>query len=515
MICVGFYVFILYKELRSQYENDLMSEAYEIASRVSRDIRDGMLLHGAEDTKKSLENIGYQAVVRKVRILDSKGKIAASTDGSEVGRMIVVDDPFCKKCHSSVSDNRKWLSEAKKKTECISVLDSGEKIANVTIGIFNKPDCMTSECHRHSQNEKTLGLVDVEITLQSVRDRLASRMKKSIVFALILIGGLALVASWFTYKIIYMPLKQIIEVTKKVTEGDLDSAIPTRGNRDEISYLAYSFNKMIFRIRRMTDNLSELNAELEKNVEERTMELKKTQDSVIQSEKLASLGLMAAAIAHEINNPLTAVLTYSSLLHRQAEEASELKEDLEVIVSETSRCRDIVRGLLDFARETDVKQKSVNINSLLEETLTLLAHQVIFQNIKIDKVFAKYLPDLVMDADQIKQVFLNIMINASDAMPNGGRLRIYTAFDYERNEIAVELQDSGLGIPKRDLQKIFDPFFTTKEKGKGTGLGLSVVYGIIQRHYGTIDVKSEVGKGTTFTMTFPIDSPIKESDRLI
>ncbi|HOY65226.1 MAG TPA: ATP-binding protein, partial [bacterium] len=239
---------------------------------------------------------------------------------------------------------------------------------------------------------------------------------------------------------------------------------------------------------------------------ERTIELKKTQESVMQSEKLASLGLMAAAIAHEINNPLTAVLTYSALLAKQAPDGSETKEDLEVIVSETTRCRSIVRGLLDFARETEFRQKSVNINQLLEETIALLKHQVMFQDIDIVRNMAAYLLDTIMDADQVKQVFINMMLNAADAMPNGGKLFVRTSSDYIQNEITIEFTDTGVGIPERDVKRIFDPFFTTKEKGRGTGLGLSVSYGIVQRHGGSIDVKSRVGQGTTFMITFPVDN---------
>ncbi|HOX28033.1 MAG TPA: ATP-binding protein, partial [bacterium] len=152
----------------------------------------------------------------------------------------------------------------------------------------------------------------------------------------------------------------------------------------------------------------------------------------------------------------------------------------------------------------DFRLRQVNINTLLDETIALVAHQVTFQNIIIKKNFANYIPDTIMDADQMKQVFLNIMLNAADSMPNGGKLRLRTSFDYELNEITIEFQDTGVGISERDVNKIFDPFFTTKAKGKGTGLGLSVSYGIVQRHGGTIDVKSTVGKGTSFFLAFPM-----------
>lgn len=503
--CVGVFVYLLDRDLRQQYESDVLAQAYGIGNRVSRDIRDGMLLHGDKDTPKSLKNIGYQTNVRKVRILDNKGTIKASTAEVESGKAIAMDDPFCMKCHGNNAPGAR-AAKVRERGECFSTLDSGERIANVTIGIFNKPDCSTSECHAHPGSDRILGLVDVEVSLKGVDQRLSALRAHDIRFALVLVLGISAIGSLFIYRIIYLPLREIIRGTKNVARGNLDQPISVNRKGDEIGYLARSFNKMTARIKEMTEHLSKMNVELERKVEERTEELKKTQASVMQSEKLASLGLMAAAIAHEINNPLTAVLTYSSLLHRRTEEGTEVKEDLEVIVSETTRCREIVRGLLDFARETEFIQKPININNLLTEITALLSHQVIFQNIEINGNFANYLPDTIMDADQIKQVFLNMMLNAADAMPNGGKLFIRTSFDYEFNLITVEFTDTGIGIPESDLKRIFDPFFTTKAKGKGTGLGLSVSYGIVQRHGGTIDVKSRVGEGATFFISFPVTS---------
>jgi len=510
-LCVGVFVFKLDQELRREYESDVLAQANEIGQRVNQDIRDGMILHGSANHKESLRKIGYQTIVRKVRILDNKGRIVASTSENETGKTIPMSNIFCKRCHQGKKGTLKG-KDIKYRSESITRLKDGSRIANMTFSIPNKPDCTTSTCHTHSRKEPTLGIVDVEVSLKNVDRRLIVRREKNLVFGLILVAGITSLGSLFIYRLIYLPVRQIIKGIKAVSRGDLDSRIAVVSQTDEMGYLARSFNKMTARIKVMTERLSNVNIELERKVEQRTLELQKTQDSVMQSEKLASLGLMAAAIAHEINNPLTAVLTYSSLLYRTAEEGSETREDLEVIVSETTRCRDIVRGLLDFARETNVQQKPINVNDLLRQTIMLVANQVTFQDIEIVNNYAKYLPDTVMDSDQVKQVFLNIMLNAADAMPNGGTLYIHTAFDYERNEITIEFQDTGIGIPEHDIKKIFDPFYTTKAKGKGTGLGLSVSYGIIQRHGGTIDVTSKLGKGTTFIISFPVNPTGRESE---
>jgi two-component system, NtrC family, sensor kinase len=210
-------------------------------------------------------------------------------------------------------------------------------------------------------------------------------------------------------------------------------------------------------------------------------------------------------VAHEINNPLTGVLTFSSLLLKKVDEDHPWKKDLETIVQQTSRCRNIVKGLLDFARQRKPDKKHWDINALLDTTLTLLEKQAPFQNIQIIKDFKRELPKLLIDGDQIQQVFMNIILNAADAMAgNGGTLRIKT--ESKDGTVEVSFSDTGCGIPKDHLSKLFDPFFTTKTTGKGTGLGLAISYGIIQSHNGDIKVESEAGKGSTFRIKLPIES---------
>jgi two-component system NtrC family sensor kinase len=186
------------------------------------------------------------------------------------------------------------------------------------------------------------------------------------------------------------------------------------------------------------------------------------------------------------------------------------KKDLETIVQQTSRCRNIVKGLLDFARQRTPDKKLSDIHTLLDQTLTLVEKQAPFQNIEIQKEFEKRIPSLLVDGDQIQQVFMNILLNAADAMAeNGGRLTIRT--DVSDGMAEICFTDTGVGIPKDHVAKLFDPFFTTKQTGKGTGLGLAISYGIIQSHNGDIQVESEVGKGATFRVRLPITSENQKS----
>jgi two-component system NtrC family sensor kinase len=269
--------------------------------------------------------------------------------------------------------------------------------------------------------------------------------------------------------------------------------------------LSESFNNMISQLKRSRDDIEEWTQTLEHRVQERTRELQQVQDQLILAGKMAALGELAAGVAHEINNPLTGVLTFSSLILKKMEDTHPWKKDLETIVQQTSRCRNIVKGLLDFARQRKPDKKLWDVHTLLEKTLSLVEKQAPFQNIQIRKEFKPEIPQLLIDGDQIQQVFMNILLNAADAMgANGGRLTIRTDLNDSTAEIAFT--DTGVGIAKEHLPRLFDPFFTTKQTGKGTGLGLAISYGIVRSHNGDIKVESEVGKGSTFRIKLPIAS---------
>jgi two-component system NtrC family sensor kinase len=258
------------------------------------------------------------------------------------------------------------------------------------------------------------------------------------------------------------------------------------------------------------DELENWTNTLEQKVDERTEELKKINDQLFRSEKLASLGKLAAGVAHEINNPLTGVLTNSSLLLEDLEDGDPRKEDVQVIVNETIRCREIVKRLLDFARQTKPQKKLSDLNALIENIILLVRNQSAFRNIIIKKVLDPSIPEVMVDADQIQQVFINFILNASEAMQNGGQLVVETRLTTAKDFIEIKFTDSGGGISEKDKRRIFDPFFTTKQQG--TGLGLSISHGIIERHGGKIILDSALGKGTTFTIFLPVNNPHDTDD---
>jgi len=298
---------------------------------------------------------------------------------------------------------------------------------------------------------------------------------------------IAIYVSTYLVNLYTRPINRLIKATAEIARGNYHLLDIPPEESAEIRELEEYFNEMVKAIEERDERLKDL-----------------AEKTILRSEKLASVGRLASGIAHEINNPLTGILTYSSLLAEELK-GTPYEEDLKTIKEETLRCRKIVRGLLDFARDYKPEKVSTNLNSLIEEALQLLEKHVNFYNIKIIKEFDPNLPEVKVDADEFRSVINNLAVNAADAMPSGGQLTMTTRFDPSANQVIIKVADTGIGISEENLKKIFEPFFTTKEKGKGTGLGLAMTYGVIKRHNGTIEVKSKVGEGTEFIIKLPVE----------
>jgi two-component system NtrC family sensor kinase len=294
----------------------------------------------------------------------------------------------------------------------------------------------------------------------------------------------------------------MVAATQSITAGRFDQEIYATA-QGEIALLAESFNTMLKSLRQMKGDLEEWGRTLEEKVRQRTDELVAMQARVAQSERLASLGMLAAGVAHEINNPLGGILALTALTLEDLPAGDPNRENLEEVRKQSERCRDIVRGLLEFSRQTAVNTEMVDINRILQEMLALVGKQAMFFNITVVKEWDPDLPPVMADRSQLQQVFMNILMNGVQAMEEKGTVTIVTRRAPADGHVEVVISDSGCGIPPDVIDRIFDPFFTTKASGKGTGLGLSIAYGIVTEHRGTISVTSEVGKGTTFTVRLP------------
>jgi len=347
---------------------------------------------------------------------------------------------------------------------------------------------------------KIIGILYVGILKRPFTDSLWQTLSIFIGIALLGIALVSVIAVLIA-QTLTGPLRKMAQVAHRIAEGDYEGEIQVE-SKDEVGRLAESFNTMTARLAKVLGELREWARTLEEKVEQRSRAIHAMEGQLMQSEKLASLGKLAAGVAHEINNPMTGILTNASLLLEDLPEDDPRREDLQTIVNETIRCRRIVKGLLDFARQSKPEKKKTSVNEIVRNSLSLLRNQASFRNIEITEELDPYLPDIPADPNQIQQVFVNILLNASEAMPSGGRIRVRSGrADRAGERIEVAISDNGPGIPPDAMSRLFDPFFTTKNTG--TGLGLAVSYGIVQSHGGTIEVQSEAGQGATFIVRLP------------
>jgi two-component system NtrC family sensor kinase len=334
-------------------------------------------------------------------------------------------------------------------------------------------------------SEKAVGILYVGILEEPYHE-----LRRGILWSFLGLTGiaivLALIISYLLSRSILKPIGQLLEGAARLTRGELEYRIKPYSS-DEIGQVCQAFNIM-------GESLLDRDRKL----------WEQTQKQLSESEKLASVGRLAAGVAHEINNPLVGVLTFSKLLLEDDAIPHRAKEDLKVIADETLRCRKIVKNLLDFARETTPEISLVNINEVIEKVLDIVRNQSLFQNIAIEEQFNTDLPVIPVDPAQIQQVIMNLVLNAAEAMPDSGTLTISTNYGADRHFIKISVKDTGTGIAKEDIERIFDPFFTKKERGEGTGLGLAVSYGIVQKHRGNITVTSQLGEGSIFEVNLPI-----------
>ncbi len=490
--------------LRTQ-ENHLIGLVVQQTDLVSDTIRsttyDDMLQDRRDAVYRMIEAIGQQPHVERVRIFNKEGRITYSTEAAETGTFVDKRAESCYACHAA----NQPIVRPNLTSRVRTFERGGTRVLGMVAPIYNDQRCSSADCHVHPESQRVLGVVDFSVSLAPVEADMRDLRRKTILIgSLVFLLASGLIA-FVVRRWVVRPVHQLKKATRRLATGDLSYQVPVRST-GELAELERSFNDMAQTLAGTRAERLRLLESLEQQVEERTAELKRAQQQLIRSEKLSSLGRLAASIAHEINNPLAGILTYARLLIRtlddpKAEDPAKVSavKNLKLVQRETERCTAIVRNLLDFARERPLDLKDVSVNQVIQEALVLVGNQARLANIEL----VKDLPDVPPvhgDFGQLRQALINLLINACDAMPTGGRLEIATRH-LASGQVEVEVTDSGCGIPKEHLAKVLDPFFTTKDKG--TGLGLSVVYGIVERHGGTIDIASEVGTGTTVSIRLP------------
>jgi len=335
------------------------------------------------------------------------------------------------------------------------------------------------------------------------------------------------VLSWlFVWRVVDIPINALKHGTEHLSRGELGYQIEVQ-SEDEVGDLARSFNGMSLQLRAANEEIIDWTKTLEDRVEEKTTELKRAHEHVLHVERMASIGKMAAVVAHEVNNPLSGILTYAKLLRKwvgtgqtEHDKREEAMQCLELIATESRRCGDLIHNLLSLSRTAPINVQSTDLNAVIDRCLLLVRHQLDLAGVELQVNLARDLPFVPCDPAQMEQVFIALIMNAIDAMPQGGTLWLEDRLTHQCStgdqnthaapEIEIRVRDNGTGIAPDVLPHIFEPFMTTKEHGHGTGLGLAIARGIMERHMGSIEVESELGRGTTFILTLPSQAPEAE-----
>ena len=601
LIIIGVYAYFNIKSQANSLTAEVERHSNQLGETVISSTRFDMMLNQRDRIQQTINSIGTQPQIRDVRIINKYGQITYSSNPDNINQMVDKRAESCYACHAE--DKPLEQISIRDRTRIFKIHPDSNRVLGIITPIYNEKSCWQADCHAHPKNQKVLGVLDVSISLAEVDKAIITREWEIVFFAIIAIIAVGLLIAFFVRRWVSNPVKDLLNATQQISQGNLNYTINDLGD-NEIGKLGQSFNNM-------TKKLSEARMQL------------------FQSDKMASLGRLAAGVAHEINNPLTGVLTYSSFLLKRTKDNPEFQEDLNIIVRETIRSREIVKSLLDFARQSVPKKSNADITEIINKAINVVENQLSVNKVKIVKQLGNDLPKIAVDANQIQQVFINLIVNASDAIgKNGGTITIVTkqislspfgvaqikkaacpkrhslidnefkidglpalkvkvisnskegiihldpvygrhhnnyALDFKidkeskfvcpecnnsivkqdgqcpncaspvlvfevsgqgiyevcsseipnwekwdfvdsaglKEYLEIKISDTGSGISKEDLPRIFEPFFSTKGQ-KGTGLGLAVIWGIIDNHNGTINVDSELGKGTDFTIRLPL-----------
>lgn len=506
-IVLALHAFLGYWGVREQVAGFVRSDLERSTSLIQNAMHDGMLLNRMDEVQSRLERLGASPGFTSIRIYAKDGTIALSSSPSERGRIATITDDACSACHPGAKERGPGVLM----TATIINANAGHDIQRSISVIRNEPSCSAMECHPPPSQRPVLGVLDVQMSMAPFDNAIAHARQQVLWTTFLLILASGLIVALFIRKLIHAPVARLYEGTHRIAAGDLSTHINVQGTH-ELATLAHAFNAMVADLNAAHHQLDQWSRTLEQRVEEKTLALRQTQQRMVQVETMASLGKLAATVAHELNNPLSGVLAYARLVRRELDEQpieaavrADLESYLALIDKECVRCTDIVKNLLTFARGSAVRLAETDLNQIIQHCLMLVRHHLELHHIRLESVPFQGDATLIADQGQLHQVVLALLMNAIEAMhANGQRpaiLRI--TLDADATSLTLRIHDTGVGIHADLIPHIFEPFVTTKGATSGVGLGLAVVYGVIQSHEGQISVDSAVNLGTTFTVTLP------------
>jgi len=503
----GFLGYLNVRLHRKHLEAATLTSAERVSDIIRRSTTYYMLRNDREGLYHAIQTMTDEPGMAKVRIFDQQGRISYSTDTTEVTHTVDKSAEACYGCHTQSQPLARLNRPDRFR---IYRNGTGQRILGIVTPIENQAACSNAACHAHPASQQILGVLDTNLSLEKADTQLAEGSRRMVIYTVVATLLVALLIWLFIWRVVARPIQALAKGTEQLSQGDLGYQIPTP-SQDEVGDLARSFNSMSLRLRAADEESASWAKTLEDRVEEKTRELKRAHDHVLHVEKMASIGKMAAVVAHEINNPLAGILTYAKLLRKWAgrdelrgDKLQEAEQCLDLIAGESRRCGEIVKNLLNFSRTAPMNRESTDLNAVIDRSIRLVQHQMQMGNIELHLDLSPTLPRVPCDPAQIEQVLLALVMNAIDAMPHGGNLWLRSRTTAALDAVTMQVKDDGCGISPDILPQIFEPFLTTKETGHGVGLGLAVSHSIMERHDGAIEVQSELGKGTTFTVTLPL-----------
>jgi len=494
---------------RQQLEQSTLASAERVSDVIKQSASYYMLRNQRDGLYHTILDIANEPGMVRIRIFNKEGRISFSSDTAEIDTFVDKRAEACYGCHSQTAPLARLNRPDRFRTYRLA---SGRRVLGIINPIENSPQCSSASCHVHPASVKVLGVLDTDLSLAAADASIAAGTRRMLFYTLLAIAIISSLSVAFVWRVVNRPLRTLEDGTERLAAGELGYQLDVR-SRDEIADLARSFNTMSSQLKDAREEITDWGRTLEERVDQKTQELHRAHEQMLHVEKMASIGKLAAIVAHEINNPLAGILTYAKLLKKQFARENNKKYDeavasLDLIESESRRCGEIIKNLLTFSRAASMNHEPADLNAVVERCVRLVQHQLDLQNIRLHLDLAGDLPPLPCDPNQIEQVILALVMNAIGAMPKGGNLSLCSRKVDTRSQVQIEVKDDGTGIAPELMAQMFEPFFTTKDRGHGLGLGLAISRMIVERHQGRIDVKSRPGRGTRFTITLPLEAPV-------
>jgi two-component system NtrC family sensor kinase len=505
-VLLGAYGLWAARESRTQLEARVIQNADRICDVIRRGTRSFMFRNERVEIFEIIQAIGEQPGMDRIRIYDQLGQVRYSTHAEDVGRAVDTTAEACIQCHQGDTPAREIPPGQRYR---IFRSPDGHRTLGMIAPIENEPSCSQAPCHVHPADQRILGVLDVQMSLADIDRGLAEATRRTVGLTAVVVAVIAGLLILVVYRMVHRPVKALIAGTQRVASGDLDHRLAV-GSSDELGELATSFNHMTVELAEAQRLSNAWAATLEARVEEKSKALVRAQEEAVRIEKLASMGKLAAIVAHEINNPLAGIRTYAKLLlKRRAGQPGDEAEMLQMVESEAARCGEIVKHLLQFSRPSRPRAETCDVNELVRGSVRLVQHQIDLKGIASAIELDPVMPAIVCDPQQIRQALVAILINAVEAMVQEGSLTVATRAEAD-GWVSISIRDTGVGIDPETRKHLFEPFYTTKEEGGG--LGLAVVHGIVQSHGGRIDVESAPAMGTLFRIHLPPAPPERNGE---